>query len=905
MSLKEKIQNRSANVLVVGGGYVGLPLAVRCAEAGFTTAVYDLDEWKIEQINNGVSYIGDVCSATLKQLIGAGKIFGSSNPCPKYVVGEVDVVLICVPTPLDKTHEPDVSYVMAAAETIKLKTINEGEQLVVLESTVYPGFTKEALLPTLDVAGLGKDFFVAFSPERVDPGNLRYNIKNTPKVVGGCTKKCTEVATTFYSQVVDKVVSVSSTEAAEMTKILENTFRMINIGLTNEIALLCSKLGVNVWEVVDAAATKPFGFMKFTPGPGIGGHCLDQNEWVYCKINGVMYVEQIKNVYEIINNEKCESAPIVEVLSFNGKCFFWDVATSVSRRIYNGDMVRIKLGYNYELSTTDEHILLKIENDKICEMLAKNVAVGDLLPIYSQKENYNGKYEINILEVLSESQMEKIRVKLTDFAWEKNKSAIYEHFVGDRNRLYDNYKRSKSLPALVFMHIKEHLSFDFKDLVLSTGRGGGSYSEFPCVIKIDENFCRMIGYYLSEGCITLDKSYRVRFTFGIHEHYYIEDLKDILEKMSIKYSIWVNEKDHNYNIKVSSNIFGDLLKNYLSCGVDCYSKRVPNICFSLPISSRENVISGLIRGDGSASLQTRLRTYVKNNKSYTHNNNSTNLSFFSSSEGLTRDLGFLLQGIGIIPRFFRKKDQVGLSLEISLPKYLEKLVHLFPFKKGDNIRSSLSSKIRFIKSPVLKEGEKYNTLPVRSVLMDKVNEYVYSLETDSQMFVAGNGVLVHNCIKIDPHYLSWKLKTLGSNSRFIQLAEEINSSMPRHVVDLTVQALNQLERSVKGSHILIVGVAYKPNISDVRESPALDVMETLKERGAYVSFYDPYVDKVRMSFGNVMADQNAFSRTWDCAVIITNHDNIDYNQLVNSSRIVVDTRNSLENIKTEVPILSL
>ncbi|HKW97180.1 MAG TPA: nucleotide sugar dehydrogenase [Bryobacteraceae bacterium] len=270
-ALEEKIRTRRAKVGIVGLGYVGLPLAVEFAKAGFDVTGIDLSDAKTARINAGDSYVGDVPSATLAPLVESGKLRATADFS---VVRDLDTINICVPTPLRKTKDPDMSYIVSACGEIA-KYFHPG-MLVILESTTYPGTTDEVVLPMLEQNGLkaGRDFFLCFSPERVDPGNPKYNTSNIPKVVGGTTAACSEMGRLFYSQALQKVVAVSSTQVAEMVKLLENTFRMINIGLANEIALMCDRMGINVWEVIDAAATKPFGFMPFYPGPGLGGHCI-------------------------------------------------------------------------------------------------------------------------------------------------------------------------------------------------------------------------------------------------------------------------------------------------------------------------------------------------------------------------------------------------------------------------------------------------------------------------------------------------------------------------------------------------------------------------------------------------------------------------------------------------------
>jgi UDP-N-acetyl-D-glucosamine dehydrogenase len=269
--LQEKIKGRKARAGVVGLGYVGLPLAVELAEAGFEVVGIDVQQSRADDVNKGRSYIQDIPTERVKHLVKAGKLSATTDFS---VIRKLDTINICVPTPLRKTKDPDMSYVVGACE--KIAQYAHPGLLVILESTTYPGTTDELLLPMLESKGLkvGKDFFLCFSPERVDPGNAKFQTKNIPKVVGGITPACTESGALFYGQALDHVVPVSSTRVAEMVKLLENTFRMINIGLVNEMAIMCDRMNINVWEVIEAAATKPFGFMPFFPGPGLGGHCI-------------------------------------------------------------------------------------------------------------------------------------------------------------------------------------------------------------------------------------------------------------------------------------------------------------------------------------------------------------------------------------------------------------------------------------------------------------------------------------------------------------------------------------------------------------------------------------------------------------------------------------------------------
>ena len=271
MNLKNKIENREAQIGVIGLGYVGLPLAMEFVRAGFHVTGIDVDQEKVKKLNRGENYIQDIKDESVKNAVEMNQLSATSDFS---VIQNLDAIFICVPTPLNKQKNPDISFINQVMEN--MKDFIHHDMLIVLESTSYPGTTRELILPEMESKGLmvGHEFYLCFSPERVDPGNEKYKTANTPKILGGITPKCGEMGEFIYETIVEQVVRVSSPETAEMVKLLENTFRAINIGLANEVAIMCEKLGIDVWEVIDAAATKPFGFMKFTPGPGLGGHCI-------------------------------------------------------------------------------------------------------------------------------------------------------------------------------------------------------------------------------------------------------------------------------------------------------------------------------------------------------------------------------------------------------------------------------------------------------------------------------------------------------------------------------------------------------------------------------------------------------------------------------------------------------
>ncbi len=384
--LKDKIIDRSATVGVIGLGYVGLPLAVEKAKAGFKVIGFDIQESKVKMVNEGHNYIGDVVNADLEKIVSDGHLratvdFDELSNC--------DVVAICVPTPLDIYKQPDLTYVINSTKDVA-KRLHK-DMLVVLESTTYPGTTEDVMKPILEETGLicGKDFYLAFSPERVDPGNLRFKTKNTPKVVGGVGPESTEVARLLYESVLEaEVFVVSSPKEAEMTKILENTFRIVNIALINEMAVVADKMGINIWDVINAASTKPFGFMPFFPGPGVGGHCIPIDPF---------YLTYIARKYDYhtrlieLSGEINDSMPeyvvtrVMKALNERGRCM-------------NGaKVVMMGIAYKEEIEDMRESPALKV-----LEHLEKNLAHVSIVDPYVSQFQWDGKTvkTVNLIEEL-------------------------------------------------------------------------------------------------------------------------------------------------------------------------------------------------------------------------------------------------------------------------------------------------------------------------------------------------------------------------------------------------------------------------------------------------------------------------------------------------------------------------
>ena len=415
-----RIADRSATVGVIGLGYVGLPLAVEFARAGFKVIGFDVSQRVCDLLNRGESHIQDVPAHEVAEFVKSGHFHATTDA---KALAPCDALSIAVPTPLGKTHDPDMSYVQAAAATVA--EVAHPGLLVVLESTTYPGTTREVILPLLNAAGytVGEDIFLAFSPERVDPGNPVYNTRNTPKVVGGITPNCTELATALYQSCIETIVPVSSTEAAELVKLLENTFRSVNIGMANEMAIVCDKLGVDVWEVIDAAATKPFGFMKFTPGPGIGGHCIPLDpHYLAWKMRSLNYKTRFIELAGEVNTAM--PAFVVEKVS---------QALNSDRKPVNGSDVLI-LGVAYKKDINDVRESPALDVIKLLEAQGATVTYHD--PYVPTVRDDDGGHEIvGTPRVRHNVELTKAALAAADVV-----VIVTDHKVVDYQMVVDNAK---------------------------------------------------------------------------------------------------------------------------------------------------------------------------------------------------------------------------------------------------------------------------------------------------------------------------------------------------------------------------------------------------------------------------------------------------------------------------------
>lgn len=898
---KKRAQKKEIRISVVGLGYVGLPLAVEFAKKGFFVFGIDVDKDRINHIHRKESYIADVSTRDLRKVLDKKRFRAQDD---FLALRKSDVVIICVPTPLKRKYHPDISYIKQAVNSVSGHIKKGG--LVILESTTYPGTTEEVILPLLESKGLkcGEDFYLAFSPERIDPGNAKYPVRKIPKVIGGVTKEATELAACVYKEIINKIVPVSSARVAEAVKLLENTFRLINIGLIDELAMMAQRMGIDIWEVIAAAKTKPFGFMPFYPGPGVGGHCLDKSEILYIKDKNSLKImpisDCIKHFRKVKNN--------IDVLSFDPitKRGIFKRVMAASARPYAGEMIHILTEDGRSLKVTDLHPMFVWDNGKWQLKYAKDLKEGDCLPLSLKLPRFDYRSWSNVqLDLLKEIQAKgqyligKIRVKPVGFSWrnyqQQIKSILRRQHNGRLPDCFWDYLSENYLPLKYFYILEKSERFDHSKLTLVTGRGP-SRVEILAKTILNEDFCRLIGYYLSEGCYTKDKSARIRFSFNRSEKEYIQDVIDIVHHLGIRTSIYESKKWHTTCIKVSSELFGFLIYEVLGCGKNSYTMSIPERIFSLGKTKKMALLSGILRGDACVEHFFGKWRYRKNEKEYFHNVNTAHITFFTSSRRLFQQLIILLHDLGILPTFQKRK----YTLSIFGYKQLAFFKDLFAGRKKDILERYLDLNKNRPKNKSFRRIGRFAVVKVKSVCMTK-GDWVYSLETDKpHTFVTSYGIAVHNCIPKDPLYLYWKAKKFGFRSRFIKLASDIITSMPEYVVQRISSILNKQGTALNKANILVIGVTYKKDVRDLRKSPSLDVIEIMQKNGVKVSYFDPLIPYLKFNHTNLRSiDLNEKNlKEFDCVVIATEHSCIDYQLILKNAKTIFDARNLYYGIKS-------
>ena len=589
----------------------------------------------------------------------------------------------------------------------------------------------------------------------------------------------------------------------------------------------------------------------------------------------------------------------VEILSFDrsGQTCFRPL-THLARRRYDGTMVRIETDDGRFLTVTDRHPMIVWADGQAVVRPAQEIQTGDCLPVtgMSWQEAGERSLAIDLIALLPASERRRVRARPIKGAYAAFREELRPH-LRRRSRHYWDIFKQNTMSLDLYCELEEAGAMPFKheEILLCTGRGV-SWNSIPAVVQVDEDMARLIGYYLSEGCITSDESLRTRFTFNGEETEYIQDVERILDKMGVKHSVYRSKKRNAVHIKVSSKLFGWLLRDVLSCGVRSEDARIPGILMVAPASIRENVLAGLLRGDGDVYLASRANRYVKRGRAYCHRMNAASVGFFSSSPVLFQQVAVLMQGLGFYPTFRRDKPYMRLYGE-------EQLARLTPFFAGRPREKLEAYRLGRNKQMAVTQQERhagFATVKVRALHTVDGAE-VYSPEVaGTHTFVTSFGLVTHNCIPIDPFYLTWKAREYDFHTRFIELAGEINLAMPYFVRDKVIRALNEQGKSLKGARIVVLGLAYKEDVADWRESPAFDVIRLLEEYGAEVLPHDPLIAEVDDRHEGIhicsieLTDEVLAS--CDCVVIVTHHSAYDYQHIVDLAKVVVDTRNATRNI---------
>ncbi|HEY8825803.1 MAG TPA: nucleotide sugar dehydrogenase [Candidatus Limnocylindria bacterium] len=911
-ALRKAIADRSACVGVIGCGYVGLPLAVGFAKAGYGVVAVDVDAERVRKLQAGESYIQDVSSMALAEQVKARRFKATTD---YGALRDAHVIFVAVPTPFDRAKQPDLSYIINAAESIA--TVLQKGQLVVLESTTYPGTTDEVMRPILERSGLraGTDFYLAFSPERIDPGNKSFGIENTPKVVGGIDPESTALAAAALQQITQGGIhTVSSARVAELTKLLENTFRAVNIALVNELAMLCDRMGIDIWEVIDAAATKPYGFMPFYPGPGVGGHCLGPDEYVYAREGDLAGPRGIADLWrQSAEAGRVENIGDVEAIRDPGFMTLgvgvdgppqWERATWLFRRPFSGDMITIATADGGRIEVSDRHPMLVVSDAGVVVRPAAEVRVDDLLPLFTENiQGLSHDLSIDLIPYLGTAQRARTRVRIVGDSWAAHAALLRAQFGASLAR---DWVRGNYLPLDRYLDLETARAAvpSRERLDLWTGRGPAT-SRLSAVTRLTPDVARLVGYYATEGCISVDGGNpRVRFTFHVEEHQTVADLISILDGLGLRHSIAHDRDCANVQIKVSSALFAAFLRDALRCGVNSYDAAVPATLLAASEGHRMELLTGLMRGDGSVDARSGPRAYRKNGRVYVHQNAAASLSFWTSSPTLERQFLFLLQSLGIRSSIQRRRKQVGADIHLLGTETVRRLAPLFADAKRERLASCLERKQRWPRSRGVTAVAGQPVVRVTGVERRLANTTVYSLESAvTHTFAMGRGIFVHNCIPVDPYYLAWKAREYDFHTKFIELAAETNLAMPFFTVGRIRKQLNDAGRPLRGSRVLVLGASFKKDIDDARESPAIRVMEILHDEGAILEYHDPHVPTVKLAspvfasnghhetLRSVPLDAERLRKA-DCVVILVAHTAVDYAAILREAPRVFDAVNA-------------
>ncbi len=778
----ESLMSGEDKIAVVGLGYVGLPLAVQLSKH-FEVVGYDLKSERIKELESGYDRTLEVSGEDL----GKAKIFYTDTP--EYI-SSCRLIIVAVPTPIDEYRIPDLSPLRGASSIVG-KHMVKGS-CVVFESTVYPGATEEVCVPIMvQVSGLkfGTDFTVGYSPERINPGDKVHTLDNIVKIVSGSDQDTLTLLSHVYGKVVVKagLHQASSIRVAEAAKVIENTQRDLNIALMNELAMIFDKMNIDTLEVLEAAGTK-WNFLPFRPGL-VGGHCLSKNQLIFAKVDGKFKTFEIEALYnsccEKTEADTCQfnaeqipvsglrvgNAPACEVPAFpcnngtgshlklitrpdkvnavkipkdmeilsydlNSESAVFKAVDLLTKRKYS-NLIQFRTSTNQTVKVSDDHPMIVYDSGKFTVKLAKDITLSDQFVVNTKLPEFEFDGKLDLIELLDEKTLKNVRVRpiSKQFRDHKNELRIQQHTRVKASNFYaHNY-----LPLALYLELEDKgaMPITRDEIFLATGRGS-SYNQIRAVININEDFARLVGYYLSEGCITKDKSYRTRWTFHSSEKEYIEDICECISKLGCSYSVYHSKTDKASHIKLSSNLFGKLMLNALNCGRNSYDAAVPDFLLYASQGIKENLLKGLLRGDGGVKLTlTDSKAYVKNDKPYIGRNCSCEISYFSISKKLFHQAVLLLQDYGVTLSFDKERP----LLYVHGHKNISKLRDMFLGDKREKIDAYFSHKVRFVRSGKYESSDGFLAVNLKQIERAE-DDYVYSLEVkDTETIISDYGLV--------------------------------------------------------------------------------------------------------------------------------------------------------------------
>jgi len=564
----------------------------------------------------------------------------------------------------------------------------------------------------------------------------------------------------------------------------------------------------------------------------VGGHCFDKEHIVFFVKNGVFSTARVEDVYEKFVSGEWDS---LKVLSFDleTKETSYEAVTHVSKR-FSEKIYVLRASGGYALRVTDKHPVIVLDREHFSIKFARNVKPKERIILTDSLPEQSLSPSIDMISHLQKKQLSKIRVKLLEGSFQSHKQALSSSLLL-KCRLFDTYLRYNYLPLEEYLRLEDILGISREKILLVTGRGPCTRA-FPAVIKINEDLARLMGYYLSEGCLTVDSSLRVRFTFHRNEKKYLFDVQKILSSFGIAFSIYCSKIDKAVTLKVSSELFGILFRDILKAGINCYTMQIPMVFMHSRF--RVALLTGILRGDGGISYTRKQKFYRRKDKDYIHTINSNVVDYFTSSVVLLQQVSLLLLSLGIVPHVQKRK---GL-IRVFGKKNAQKLFVFFSDVKQQKLVEYLSRQKKEIVYPYIQEHDGFYSLEIESVQEEDYQDYVYSLEVDrTHTLVIDGGLVAHNCIPVDPFYLIEESLKRGFEPSFLRTAMRVNGYMPGYTVSLLMHALNEIGKSIRGSTVGVLGVAYKKNVGDIRESPSLEIIKRVKNLGAEVKIYDPFV----------------------------------------------------------------